>query len=101
MKRYITDGINLRIERSRRKDYQIFKPNNKREEIINLSNSKFLNSNPETIAKAQLGFDCWLEQLEEGWQEQHIEKCYNMMNNNINKIMDIVKITIYFFGRRN
>ena len=34
MKRYITDGINLRIERSRRKDYQIFKPNNKREEML-------------------------------------------------------------------
>ena len=65
--------------------------NNKRDEIINLSNSKFLISHPETIAKAQLGFDCWLEQLEEGWQDQHIEKCYNMMNNNINKIMDIVK----------
>ena len=33
MKRYITDGINLRVESSRRKDYQIFKPNNKREEM--------------------------------------------------------------------
>ena len=33
MKRYITDGINLPVERSRRKDYQIFKPNNKREEM--------------------------------------------------------------------
>ena len=34
MKRYITDGINLRVESSRRKDYQIFKPNNKREEML-------------------------------------------------------------------
>jgi len=34
MKRYITDGINLPVERSRRKDYQIFKPNNKREETL-------------------------------------------------------------------
>tara|TARA_B100001769_G_scaffold100910_1_gene78070 strand:+ start:341 stop:733 length:393 start_codon:yes stop_codon:yes gene_type:complete len=34
MKRYITDGINLRVESSRRKDYQIFKPNNRREEML-------------------------------------------------------------------
>ena len=33
MKRYITDGLNIPIERSRRKDYQIFMPNNKREEM--------------------------------------------------------------------
>ncbi len=34
MKRYITDGINLRVESGRRRDYQIFKPNNKREEML-------------------------------------------------------------------
>ena len=34
MKRYITDGINLRVESSRRRDYQIFKSNNKREEML-------------------------------------------------------------------
>ena len=34
MKRYITDGINLRVESSRRKDYQIFKLNNRREEML-------------------------------------------------------------------
>tara|TARA_B100000965_G_scaffold401768_1_gene426311 strand:- start:537 stop:929 length:393 start_codon:yes stop_codon:yes gene_type:complete len=33
MKRYITDGLSMPIERSRRKDYQIFMPNNKREEM--------------------------------------------------------------------
>ena len=32
MKRYVIDGISLPIERNRRKDYQIFKENNKREE---------------------------------------------------------------------
>tara|TARA_B110000014_G_scaffold233079_1_gene196183 strand:- start:493 stop:753 length:261 start_codon:yes stop_codon:yes gene_type:complete len=40
MKRYITDGINLPVERSRRKDYQIFKPNNKREETLFGKNMK-------------------------------------------------------------
>ena len=33
MKRYITDGLSMPIERSRRKDYQVFMPNNKREEM--------------------------------------------------------------------
>ena len=32
MKRYVIDGISLPIERNRRKDYQIFFDNNKREE---------------------------------------------------------------------
>ena len=32
MKRYVIDGISLPIERNRRKDYQIFFENNKREE---------------------------------------------------------------------
>ena len=41
MKRYITDGINLRIERSRRKDYQIFKPNNKITKVIKSKKEEF------------------------------------------------------------
>jgi len=34
MKRYVIDGLSLPIERKRKNDYQIFKPNNKREEIL-------------------------------------------------------------------
>ncbi len=34
MKRYVIDGLRLPIERKRKKDYQIFKPNNKREEML-------------------------------------------------------------------
>ena len=34
MKRYVIDGLSLPIERKRKKDYQIFKPNNKREEML-------------------------------------------------------------------
>jgi OOP family OmpA-OmpF porin len=30
---------------------------------------------PGTAAKAQASYDCWLEQLEEGWQIEHIEAC--------------------------
>ena len=34
MKRYVIDGLSLPIERNRKKDYQIFKSNNKREELL-------------------------------------------------------------------
>ena len=34
MKRYVIDGLSLPIERKRKKDYQIFKPDNKREEML-------------------------------------------------------------------
>lgn len=30
---------------------------------------------PQTAAKAQVGYDCWLEQLEEGWQAEDIAAC--------------------------
>lgn len=32
---------------------------------------------PETAASAQVGFDCWLEQMEEGWQKADIDVCRN------------------------
>jgi len=57
--------------------------NLKRKELIKLINSGKTKKFPTLIARAQLGFDCWLEQLEENWQTEDIAKCYNMMNNNI------------------
>lgn len=30
---------------------------------------------PQAAAKAQVGYDCWLEQLEEGWQHDDIAAC--------------------------
>lgn len=33
------------------------------------------NSKPDTAARAQNMFDCWLEQLEEGYQPQDIARC--------------------------
>ncbi len=32
---------------------------------------------PILAAKAQANFDCWVEQMEEGWQMDHIELCHN------------------------
>ena len=70
----------------------------KRSEIINILSSDRAKNFPTLSARTQLGFDCWLEQLEEAWQTNHIQKCYDMMssslitlkNNNINHNKSIV-----------
>ncbi len=33
------------------------------------------DAQPQAAAKAQVGYDCWLEQLEEGWQTADIAAC--------------------------
>ena len=76
--------------------------NNKRKELISTLNSNRAKDFPILSARTQLGFDCWLEQLEESWQKDHIKKCYDMMNtgletlsqSNINHNRDIVEKTI-------
>ena len=78
------------------------KVNNKRKELISTLNSNRAKDFPILSARTQLGFDCWLEQLEESWQKDHIKKCYDMMNtgletlsqSNINHNRDIVEKTI-------
>jgi len=76
--------------------------NNKRKELISTLSSNRAKDFPILSARTQLGFDCWLEQLEESWQKDHIKKCYDMMNtgletlsqSNINHNRDIVEKTI-------
>ena len=76
--------------------------NNKRKELISTLSSNRAKDFPILSARTQLGFDCWLEQLEESWQKDHIKKCYDMMNtgletlsqSNINHNKDIVEKTI-------
>ncbi len=70
----------------------------KRQELISLLKTDRAAQFPILSAKTQLGFDCWLEQLEESWQKDHIKICFDMMNsglivlaNNINHNADIVK----------
>lgn len=38
---------------------------------------------PDAAAKAQVGYDCWLEQLEEGWQKDHIAACRKQFTDNL------------------
>ncbi len=58
-----------------------------------------INNYPVLLAKAQVGFDCWLEQQEENWQWEHIKKCKDtfiknssLINKSItNKIKEKIK----------
>ena len=76
--------------------------NNKRKELISTLSTNRAKDFPILTARTQLGFDCWLEQLEESWQKDHIKKCYDMMNtglmtlsqSNINHNKDVVEKTI-------
>lgn len=36
--------------------------------------------NPDAAARAQVAYDCWVEQLEEGWQRDDIERCRGAFN---------------------
>ncbi|MBC7908493.1 MAG: OmpA family protein [Rhodospirillaceae bacterium] len=36
--------------------------------------------NPQAAARAQVAYDCWVEQLEEGWQRDDIERCRKAFN---------------------
>ncbi len=60
--------------------------NLKRSELLKIINSDRAKKFPILTARAQLGFDCWLEQLEENWQTEDIAKCYNMMNSNMQTV---------------
>lgn len=73
--------------------------NIKRKELISVLKTERAKQFPILSAKTQLGFDCWLEQLEEAWQTDHIQKCFDMMNsglitlaNHINHNTKIVEV---------
>ena len=44
---------------------------------------------PEFFSKMLLGYDCWVEQLEENWQIEDIERCKNKFIANYNKITSL------------
>ena len=44
---------------------------------------------PEVFSKMLLGYDCWVEQLEENWQIEDIERCKNKFITNYNKIISL------------
>ena len=38
------------------------------DKITNLINKKLYNNFPKEFAKMMIGYDCWVEQVEENWQ---------------------------------
>ena len=60
----------------------------KRIDILKTLHTDKAKEHPQLAARSQLGFDCWLEQLEEGWQDEHIKLCYDMMNNSLSKLKE-------------
>ena len=45
-----------------------------RQRLVNAINAG-ATAMPALAAKAQISFDCWVEQLDEGWQTEHIAAC--------------------------
>ena len=56
--------------------------------ITNLINKKLYNNFPKEFAKMMIGYDCWIEQVEENWQLEHINLCYKKFNQNFKLISD-------------
>ena len=43
--------------------------------LVAALSTDFAGRSPSSAAMAQISFDCWVEQLEEGWQLDHIASC--------------------------
>ena len=43
--------------------------------LVSLLEPDVLRQSPQAAARAQAGFDCWVEQQEENWQQDHIRAC--------------------------
>jgi len=43
--------------------------------LVSLLEPEVLRQSPAAAARAQAGFDCWVEQQEENWQQDHIRAC--------------------------
>ena len=68
-------------------------PNDKVDEVTGNFNiiKSLINENlhiekPKEFSKVLIGYDCWVEQLEENWQIEDIEECKKKLMNNLQKI---------------
>jgi|AGTN01.2.fsa_nt_gi Outer membrane protein and related peptidoglycan-associated (lipo)proteins len=51
-----------------------------RQRLIGALSGQAPQTNPQAAARAQVAYDCWVEQLEEGWQRDDIERCRTAFN---------------------
>ena len=49
---------------------------------------------PKALATAITSFDCWIEQAEEGWQNDHIAACKDAFNGSIRSIEEQIGVKI-------
>ncbi len=74
-----------------------------RGKLVNLLSKKNQLTYPESLAHAQVLYDCWVEEQEEGWQTGHIANCRNeffatMANLKVSKKPDKYGATTVFFA---
>ena len=54
--------------------------------IKNLISEKIYLKFPDNFAKALAAYDCWIEQIEENWQVDHINLCFTKLKDNLDYI---------------
>ena len=54
--------------------------------INNLIENRIIYEYPEEVANLVTGYDCWLEQVEENWQLDHIANCKERFKKSFNKL---------------
>ena len=54
--------------------------------LTNLIDKDLYKSFPEEFSKMMIGYDCWIEQIEENWQLEHIDECHDKFYKNFKLI---------------
>jgi OOP family OmpA-OmpF porin len=57
-----------------------------RRRLVAILETGIRSGDPETSARAQAHFDCWVEQQEENWQQDHIAACRSGFKNALSKL---------------
>jgi OmpA-OmpF porin, OOP family len=57
-----------------------------REKLIAALTPQNLATKPDVAARAQYGYDCWVEQQEEAWQSEDIEACKNIFQSSLEEL---------------
>ncbi len=63
-----------------------------RKRLMAVLDSKSKTLLPHLAANAQIGFDCWMEQLEENWQIEHIADCRNRFIAAVEQLEDLQSV---------
>ena len=45
--------------------------------------NKVYQEYPKNFSQVLSAYDCWIEQIEENWQTDHIDACYEKLNKNL------------------